>query len=67
MLPHVQLIFTGGTISMEVDQVIGAAIPVRSGEQILVNRIPVRKFYRKTMEGVLELAGSGWKKLTGNG
>ncbi len=35
MHPHVQLVFTGGTISMEVDQVVGAAIPVRSGEQIL--------------------------------
>jgi acetyl-CoA C-acetyltransferase len=39
----------------------------RSGEEILVNRIPVRKFYRKTVDGVLELAGTGWKKLTGNG
>ncbi len=37
MLPHVELIFTGGTISMEVDQVVGAAIPVRSGEQILAS------------------------------
>jgi L-asparaginase len=37
MLPHVQLIFTGGTISMEVDHVVGAAIPVRSGEQILAS------------------------------
>ena len=39
----------------------------RAGEEILVNRIPVRKFYRKTVDGMLELAGSGWKKLTGNG
>lgn len=37
MIPHVQLIFTGGTISMEVDQVVGAAVPVRSGEQILAS------------------------------
>lgn len=36
-LPHVQLVFTGGTISMEVDQVVGAAVPVRSGEQILAS------------------------------
>jgi L-asparaginase len=36
-MKHVQLIFTGGTISMEVDQVVGAAIPVRSGEQILAS------------------------------
>ena len=34
---HVQLIFTGGTISMEVDPVIGAAVPVKSGEQILTS------------------------------
>jgi len=34
---HVQLIFTGGTISMEVDPVIGAAVPVKSGEQILAS------------------------------
>ncbi len=47
---------TGDPVSLE-----------RSGEEILVNRIPVRKFYRRTMDGVLELAGSGWKKLTGNG
>jgi hypothetical protein len=39
----------------------------RAGEEILVNRIPVRKLYRRTVDGVLELAGSGWKKLTGNG
>jgi len=39
----------------------------RTGEEILVNRIPVRKFYRRTVDGVLELAGSGWKKLTRNG
>ena len=36
-MKHVELIFTGGTISMEVDRVIGAAIPVRSGEQILAS------------------------------
>ena len=35
--PRVELVFTGGTISMEVDRVIGAAIPVRSGEQILAS------------------------------
>ena len=35
----------------------------RAGEEILVNRIPVRKFYRRGLDGVLDLAGSGWKKL----
>lgn len=37
----------------------------QSEEGILVNRIPVRKFYQRSMSGVLEFAGSGWKKLTG--
>ena len=36
----------------------------RTGEEILLNHIPVRKFYQRTLNGVLELAGSGWKKLT---
>ncbi len=33
--PKVCIIFTGGTISMTVDEEIGAAIPTLSGEQIL--------------------------------
>jgi L-asparaginase len=33
--PKVSIIFTGGTISMTVDDTIGAAIPTLSGEQIL--------------------------------
>lgn len=33
--PKVCIIFTGGTISMTVDEAIGAAIPTLSGEQIL--------------------------------
>ena len=33
--PKVCIIFTGGTISMTVDDEIGAAIPTLSGEQIL--------------------------------
>ncbi|GFO59868.1 thiolase [Geomonas silvestris] len=39
----------------------------RNGEEILVNRIPVRRFYQRTWNGMLELAGNGWKKLTGGG
>ena len=31
----VAIIFTGGTISMTVDENIGAAIPTLSGEQIM--------------------------------
>lgn len=33
--PKVCILFTGGTISMTVDETIGAAIPTLSGEQIL--------------------------------
>jgi hypothetical protein len=32
---------------------------------IMVNRMPVRKFYTRTINGLVELAGSGWKRLTG--
>ena len=31
---------------------------------IMINRIPVRKFYTKTINGLVELAGSSWKRLT---
>lgn len=34
---------------------------------ILLNRMPVRRFYTRTINGLVELAGSGWKKLTGKG
>jgi hypothetical protein len=32
---------------------------------IMVNRMPIRKIYTRTINGLVELAGSGWKKLTG--
>jgi hypothetical protein len=32
---------------------------------IMVNRMPVRKIYNRTINGLVELAGDGWKKLTG--
>jgi len=35
-----------------------------SGTDIMVNRIPVKRFYQRTMNGLVELAGSGWKRLT---
>lgn len=37
----------------------------RVNEHIMVNRMPVRKFYTRTINGVVELAGNGWRKLTG--
>ena len=36
-----------------------------AGSEILVNRIPVRRFYRRTIDGLVELAGAGLKKLKG--
>jgi len=30
----------------------------------MVNRIPVKRFYQRTMHGLVELAGTGWKRLT---
>ncbi len=34
---------------------------------LLVNNLPVTRFYTRTMNGLVELAGSSWKKLTGKG
>ena len=39
----------------------------RVGSDILLNRMPVRRFYQKTIAGVVDLAGTGWKRLTGKG
>ncbi|MEI6306502.1 MAG: thiolase family protein, partial [Deltaproteobacteria bacterium] len=39
----------------------------RVNGSIMVNSIPVRKFYTRTINGLVELAGSSWKKLTGKG
>jgi acetyl-CoA acetyltransferase len=36
----------------------------KSAADILVNRMPVKRFYRKSLDGVVELAGTGWKRLT---
>jgi hypothetical protein len=37
----------------------------RSGSDILVNRMPVRKFYQRTIDGLVDMAGAGWRKLKG--
>lgn len=34
---------------------------------LLVNSMPVTRFYTRTVNGLVELAGSSWKKLTGKG
>ncbi|BCG45886.1 Acetyl-CoA acetyltransferase [Citrifermentans bremense] len=64
---HSFLFGVGGEHYREVVQLrSGDQVSLEQGEEgILVNRIPVRKFYQRSMSGVLELAGNGWKKLTG--
>ena len=37
----------------------------RVGGVILVNHMPIKKFYTRTLNGLVELAGNGWKRLTG--
>ncbi len=37
----------------------------RSGTDILINRMPVKRFYRRTFDGLVELAGAGWRRLRG--
>lgn len=37
----------------------------RNPEGITINRMPVQKFYTRTINGLVELAGSSWKKLAG--
>ncbi len=32
---------------------------------LLLNRMPVRKFYRRTLDGLVDLAGTGWRFITG--
>jgi len=39
----------------------------RQGGEILINRVPVQRFYEKTIQGIMEKTGAGWKKLTGKG
>jgi acetyl-CoA acetyltransferase len=36
-----------------------------SGDEISVNRMPVRRFYQRTVNGLVELAEGGWRRLTG--
>ena len=39
----------------------------RSDGGILVNRMPVKRFYQRTIDGLMEMAGSGWRILKGQG
>lgn len=39
----------------------------RGAEGIMINRMPVRKLYTRTINGLVDLAESSWKRLTGKG
>ena len=54
--PQISTCAAGDPISIEV--VNGS---------LLVNSMPVSRFYTRTMNGLVELAGNSWKKLTGKG
>jgi acetyl-CoA acetyltransferase len=45
----------------------GDRISLEKGEDgdYLVNRIPTKRLYERTLTGLVEMAGSGWRKLTG--
>ncbi|HZV82283.1 MAG TPA: thiolase family protein, partial [Geobacteraceae bacterium] len=51
---QISLLSNGDRVSLE-----------QQGSDILVNRIPVERFYKRTINGLVELAGSGLKRLTG--
>lgn len=51
---RISLLSAGDRVSLE-----------QQDADILVNRIPVERFYRRTINGLVELAGSGLKRLTG--
>jgi len=39
----------------------------RAAGVILVNQMPVKRFYQRTLDGLMEMAESGWRKLKGKG
>lgn len=53
---HISMCTTGDPVSIET--VNGS---------LLVNSMPVTRFYTRTINGLVELAGSSWKKITGLG
>lgn len=54
---HVQVLFTGGTISMRIDPDTGAAVPALSGEEIVSRVHGLKKEARLTLEDYARLPG----------
>lgn len=52
--PQISILNSGDPVSVEL-----------LNGSILVNSIPVRKFYTRTINGLVELAENSWKKLVG--
>ena len=52
---HISSCSTGDPVSIET-----------VNGMLMVNSIPVTRFYTRTMNGLVELASSGWKKIAGN-
>src|SRR6187551_13692 len=55
--PRVVVMFTGGTISMKVDPLTGAAIPALSGRDIVSHVPGLRRVARLTLEDYARLPG----------
>lgn len=56
-LPHVHVLFTGGTISMRVDPATGAAVPALSGQEIVARVSGIEDVARLTLEDYARLPG----------
>lgn len=37
----------------------------KSAGTFLINRMPARRLYQRTLDGLVEMAGTGWRRLTG--
>ena len=55
--PRVHIMFTGGTISMKIDPVTGAAVPALSGRDIVAHVPGLRRAARLTLEDYAQLPG----------
>jgi len=55
--PSVHILFTGGTISMKIDPVTGAATPALSGEEIVAQVPGLKKEARLVLEDYARLPG----------
>ncbi|TWJ33091.1 thiolase family protein [Geobacter argillaceus] len=57
----------GGENYPEVIKILpGDLVRLEQGDGgLLLNRMPVRKFYRRTLDGLVDIAGTSWRFITG--